>query len=191
MDLCFYPYTCLQVKVLITQSCPTLPMDCSPPDSSVHGILQARILEWVAIAFSMESSQPRDRTWVSHIGRRLLYHLSHQGSPYSCLSLRANPVASIRGPDNRTLHPSPVYRSQCKSERSPTHHPLRKLQGVCMLDLMVPRGLTATYFFKRFFGYFPAIFFSRDRSPCAFVSNTVLLNFSLKSGSLFSSSSCL
>ena len=36
------------------------PMDCSPPGSSVHGILQARILEWVAIPFSRESSQPRD-----------------------------------------------------------------------------------------------------------------------------------
>ena len=44
--------------VLVTQSCPTLcdPMDCSPPDSSVHGILQARILEWVAIPFSRGSS---------------------------------------------------------------------------------------------------------------------------------------
>ena len=47
------------------------PMDCSPPDPSVHGIFQARILEWVAISFSRESSQPRDRTQVSHIaGRR-------------------------------------------------------------------------------------------------------------------------
>ena len=36
-------------------------MDCSPPGSSVHGILQARILEWLAISFSKESSQPRDR----------------------------------------------------------------------------------------------------------------------------------
>ena len=55
------------------QSCPTLcyPMDCSPPDSSVHGILQARVLERVAISFSRGSSQPRDRTWVSHVaGRR-------------------------------------------------------------------------------------------------------------------------
>ena len=45
--------------------CPTLcdPMDCSPPGPSVHGILQARILEWVAISFFRESSQPRDRTW--------------------------------------------------------------------------------------------------------------------------------
>ena len=43
------------------------PMDCSPPGSSVHGILQAGILEWVAISFSRGSSRPRGRTWVSHI----------------------------------------------------------------------------------------------------------------------------
>ena len=56
-----------EVKVLVTQSCPTLwdPMDCSQPDCSVHGILQARILQWVAIPFSRGSSQPRDRTRVS------------------------------------------------------------------------------------------------------------------------------
>ena len=46
----------------VPQSCPTLynPMDCSLPSSSVHGIFQARILEWVAISFSRRSSQPRD-----------------------------------------------------------------------------------------------------------------------------------
>ena len=57
----------------VTQSCPTLwdPMDCSTPGSSLHGILQARVLEWVAISFSRGSSRPRDRTWVSLIpGRR-------------------------------------------------------------------------------------------------------------------------
>ena len=56
-------------QVLVAQSCPTLrnPMDCSPPGSSVHGILQARILEWVAIPFFRGSSQPRGRTRVSHI----------------------------------------------------------------------------------------------------------------------------
>ena len=55
------------VKVLVTQSCPTLcdPMDCSSPGSSVHGILQARILEWVAVPSSRGSSQPRDGTQVS------------------------------------------------------------------------------------------------------------------------------
>ena len=52
---------------LVTRWCPILcnPMDCSPPGSSVHGILQARILEWVAISFSRGYSQPRDRTQVS------------------------------------------------------------------------------------------------------------------------------
>ena len=50
--LSFQPWK--KVKVFVTQSCPTLcdPMDCSPPGSSVHGILQARILEWAAISFS-------------------------------------------------------------------------------------------------------------------------------------------
>ena len=53
----------------VTQSCPTLciPMDCSPPGSSLHGIFQARVLEWIAISFSKGSSWTRDRTWVSCI----------------------------------------------------------------------------------------------------------------------------
>ena len=57
----------------VAQSCPTLcdPMDCSLPGSLVHGIFQARILEWAAISFSRGSSQPRDWTRVSRIaGRR-------------------------------------------------------------------------------------------------------------------------
>ena len=54
----------LEKKELVTHSCLTLcsPMDCTPPGSSVHGILQARILEWVAIPSSRGSSQPRDQT---------------------------------------------------------------------------------------------------------------------------------
>ena len=53
--------------VLVAQLCPTLcdPVDCSLPDSSVHRLVQARILEWVAISFSKGSSQPRDHNWVS------------------------------------------------------------------------------------------------------------------------------
>ena len=69
-------------KVLVAQSCLTLwdPWTVASPGSSVHGILQARILEWTAISFSMGSSWPRDWTWVScTAGRR--YHLSHHGSP--------------------------------------------------------------------------------------------------------------
>ena len=55
------------VKVKVTQSCLTL---CDPMDYSVHRILQARILEWVALPFSNRSSQPRDQTQVSHIAGR-------------------------------------------------------------------------------------------------------------------------
>ena len=73
----------------VAQSCLTLcdPMDCSLPGSSIHGIFQARILQWVAISFSGGSSQPRDRTWVSCIvGRHFTiwatrkaprHHLNH------------------------------------------------------------------------------------------------------------------
>ena len=61
-----------EVCVCVAQSCLTLcdRMDCSLPASSVHGSLQARILEWVAISVSRRSSQPRDRTQVSHIAGR-------------------------------------------------------------------------------------------------------------------------
>ena len=63
----------LCVCVLVAQSCPTLwdPMGYSPPGSSVHGIFQARIPEWLAISFSRGSSSPRDWTWVSCIAGRL------------------------------------------------------------------------------------------------------------------------
>ena len=47
------------------------PMDRDLPGSSIHGIFQARILEWVPISFSRGSSQPKDRTWVSHTAGRL------------------------------------------------------------------------------------------------------------------------
>ena len=56
----------------VAQSCPTLcdSMNCSLPSFSIHGLFQARVLEWTAISFSRGSSQPRDRTWVSCIAGR-------------------------------------------------------------------------------------------------------------------------
>ena len=63
------------VKVEVSQLCPTL---CDPMDYTVHGILQARILERVAMPSFRESSQPRDRTQDSRI---ILYQLSHRGTP--------------------------------------------------------------------------------------------------------------
>ena len=80
----FIPCHYMEVKwSKVAQSCPTLcdPMDHSLPGSSVHGIFQARILEWVAISFSRGSSQSRDRTQVSRIVGRCFYPLSQWGSP--------------------------------------------------------------------------------------------------------------
>ena len=62
----------------VTQSCLTL---SDPMDYTVHGILQARILEWVAMPSSRGSSQPRDQTQVSCIAGRFFYQLSYEGSP--------------------------------------------------------------------------------------------------------------
>ena len=61
------------VRAKSLQSCPTLcnPMDCGPPGSPVHGILQARILQWVVLSFSRESCRPTDPTQASHIAGRL------------------------------------------------------------------------------------------------------------------------
>ena len=72
LSLLFLQLPCESKWSEVTQSCPTLcnPMDCSLPGSSLHGILQARVLKWVASSFSRGSSQPRDQTPVSRIPGR-------------------------------------------------------------------------------------------------------------------------
>ena len=87
--------------------CPTLcdPMDCSPPGSPIHGIFQARVLEWVAIFFSRGSSWPRDRTWVSHTAGWRFYHLSPQGSPHNKSLAEKHEVTDFPG--------GPVVKTPC------------------------------------------------------------------------------
>ena len=69
------------------------PIDCSLPEFSVHGILQARILEWIAISFFRGSPQPRDWTCVSCIGRRVLYHYAtREARSGVCILLKASPA---------------------------------------------------------------------------------------------------
>ena len=65
-----FPCECVRAKSI--QLCPTLcdPVDCSPPGSSVHGILQARIVDWVPVPFSRGSLQPGDQTWLFCIAGR-------------------------------------------------------------------------------------------------------------------------
>ena len=74
-----YPCACSLNHVLLCD-----PMDCRPPGSSVHGISQARVLEWVAISSSRESSQPRDQIPISCsscISRHILYHCATWEAP--------------------------------------------------------------------------------------------------------------
>ena len=84
----------LAVLCLVTQSCPALcdPTDCSLPGSSVHGILQSRVLECVAVPSSRGCSLPRDRTQVSHIvGRFTTICFLLLLSRFSCVRLCATP----------------------------------------------------------------------------------------------------
>ena len=94
----FYFYNPLRIvhRCAISQHCPTLcnPVDCSPPGSSVHGILQTRTLEWVAIPFSRGSSQPRDQTcfsFISCFGRWILYLWATRGYIIHCSMLNCGP----------------------------------------------------------------------------------------------------
>ena len=117
----------------VAQSCLTLcnPVDCSLPGSSVHGILQARILEWVAISFSRGSSQPRDRTWVSRIGGRC-FNLSATREALNpamwgikCMSLSTTQARSVN---------SQVSYSMCDSWEKMSmkdHSSLSWWQGQC------------------------------------------------------------
>ena len=70
---------------LVAKSCPTVcnPMDCSPPGSSIHGISQTRILEWIVISFSRGSFQSRDWTQVSCIAGRFFTSWATEWSPAS------------------------------------------------------------------------------------------------------------
>ena len=84
------------------QLCPTLcdPMNCSPPSSSLHGILQARILEWVAIPFSRGSSWHRDQTQVSSIAGRFFTVWATREAPF----LLVPPITYQRAWGSSTRH---------------------------------------------------------------------------------------
>ena len=77
---------------VVAQSCPTLcgPMDCCPPRSSVRGILQARILEWVAVPFP-----PQKLNSYLLRCKQVLYPLSHQGSPVVRLLMHSSVLVAV------------------------------------------------------------------------------------------------
>ena len=90
--------------MLVAQSCLTLwePMECSLPGSSVHGILKARILEWVAISFSRWSSQSRTQTWVSCMTGGFFTIWATREAVIHGLSTAPNLIPSISSPAQKT-----------------------------------------------------------------------------------------
>ena len=92
----------MSVKVLVTQLCLTLcdPMDHSLPGSSIHGIFHSRVLEWLAISFSRESSRPRHWTWVSHIAGRCFTISATREKESATNSRRRKDIIKIRAEIN-------------------------------------------------------------------------------------------
>ena len=87
-------------------SCQTLcdPMDCSLSGSSIHGIFQARVLEWAAISFSRGSSRPRDWTWVSRIvGRRFTVWATREVPSLLIREMQINITMRYHFTPNRTI----------------------------------------------------------------------------------------
>ena len=94
-----------KVKVIVVQSCLTLcdPMDCSPPGSSVHGVLQASMLAWVTILLSRESSRPREQTWSPALQPDSLLS-EPPGKPYRARLFRFHLLAPVSAPRSHKSH---------------------------------------------------------------------------------------
>ena len=90
LSLCVCVYVCSICVCVLSHVWLCNPMDCSLPGSSVNGISQARILQQVGISYSRGSSWPRDRTCVSHIGRRILYYWATWGAHSPLVPVQKN-----------------------------------------------------------------------------------------------------
>ena len=120
--------------MLVTQLCLTLcnPMNCSPPGSSLRGISQVRIPEWVATSFSGGSSWPRNWTHISWTGRRILYHWATWealSSPSDRLKPRGIMGSCPFGSKCDFCNRQPLLQSQCwlPTEASSGLHPSPRL----------------------------------------------------------------
>ena len=125
--------------VLVAQLCPTLwdPKDCSPPGFSVHGILQARLLEWIAIPFSRGSSWPRNWTLVSCIAGRFFttWATGNSNCP-TCIRPTASTNSMQQILDfNRLYFPPSDTQESVKSEG---------ISHSVMFDSLWPHGLWPT-----------------------------------------------
>ena len=142
MRISIFPEQWSEVKWSeVAQSCPTLcdAMDCSLPRSSIHGIFQARVLEWVTISFSRGSSRPRDQTQVSHIVSKMLYRLSHQGSRWAVD--RSDQISCSVVSDSLRPHESQHTRPPCPSPTPGVHsdsHPWSQWCHPAISSFVIP-----------------------------------------------------
>ena len=123
-------------KVKVAQPYPTLcdPMNCSSPGSSVHGTLQARILEWVAVPFSMASSQTRDQTQVSPIAGRFFTSWATREAQYTrksaakfkCWSWHVHECDFAGGHHSKSHFPSTWHRDMNLNYPMHLNMPIRK-----------------------------------------------------------------
>ena len=131
-------------------------MDCSPPGSSVHGILQAKILEWVAVSFSRGSSQPKDETWVSCVSCMAggLFTGSHKSCSCSAPGEKQGPgfmvpwSACCRKLDNRMwwwqdpvwlLFPMPCYGLAWITSFNPPNNPRKQVLTAIIPNLQTKK----------------------------------------------------
>ena len=131
------------VKVLAPQSCVTVcdPVDCRPPGSSVHGILQARILEWVAISFSRGSSQPSDWTQVScTAGRFFTIWATKEDLTHPNLMLGRTFLLLI---ETGQIHGQLIIES--KGKKSPKYKMVKKRSHYYFLPLRSVSGFSSRY----------------------------------------------
>ena len=98
-----FTFLLVVLKVKVAQSCPTL---CDPIDYTVHEILQARILEWLAVPFSRGSFQPRDRTQVFHITGRIFTSWATRGTQEYWSGLPIPSQEDLPGPGIETGSPA-------------------------------------------------------------------------------------
>ena len=141
-------HTCSVASVMLTF---WDPMDCSPPGCSVHGIHQARILEWFVMHYSRGSSRPRDQNhnfWVSSIGSWILYPLSHLGSLNNSnqFSSVAQSCPTLCDPMNRSMPGLPVHHHLLEFTQThaiesvmPSSHLI-----LCRPLLLLPQSLPAS-----------------------------------------------
>ena len=117
---------------LVAQSCPTLcdPRDCSLPGSSVHGILWATILEWVAMPSSRASSPPRDWTWVSRItGRFFTIWATREARVRSGLSIKKVSYCQWKQLFNQAKFPIQLAYKKHSRTKSFNNHQITELVG--------------------------------------------------------------